>query len=393
MTLAETISDIMKQQDTIQRDMGMEGSTTFYFNAYQDYVTVTAPYVIENTRTIGSSFILSHPGLGWVGPTVAGSITCGSQPYIGDSRGAWATKSISSPDNTFVETFDGSRFTNYGVAVPVTQTTGQSDLVSDSYVYKPYAEWMRFGISAFSGKTVSAASLFMKVLLVTSPAPENIDTWNVAVGSEFTESTSAATLKSFTTGAKVTVVSPWNTSGQLRGINIKNIFDIPHNAGSSFLVLKMRASTLSTEGNTLGADKYIVIGSYLTYYGSAIAFYDRTSSLNFPYLQVVYTDAVSGTTTLWGSGSLYFANGSHFETTSIYTGSSTLSNIRLYTEGSTLNNLQLMASPNGANWETCNSASVANYNFTNTGSDLRLKFTASGGNAIMTKYECVYGLN
>ena len=400
MTLAETISDILKQQDTIQRDMGMEGSTTFYFNAFQDSFKVTSPYVITSTKTLGSSFVLGHPNTGrcWLGASVAGSIAVGSQPYLGDSRTSWAIRNISSPNNTFVETFDGSRFIKQSTGGVYTENTDQSDLIADNYTFNStginfydYVDFMKFDISAFSGKTVSACSLFMKVAEYSSSDPL-MNIWYLQTQS-YAESDTGSKMISYPATSMITVNTPWTGIGQNAGVDTFSVFNLSHNVGSVYLCIRFQGSGIGYSINTssaVGTTPYIRYGST---WNNRLGFYDRTSSLNYPYLKIQYTVASSGTTASWGSGSLYLVNGSTFETPSIYTGSNSISNIKLNLIGSTYNNLELMTSPNGVNWETCNSASVANYNFANTGSDLRLKFTASGGNAILTKYECVYGLN
>lgn len=109
-TLGQVIADISRDKDDMKRDFGMAGSITNFVNFYPQSITITNPYTLVSIRGLGSSFILGHSGLGWIGPPVAGSITCGSQPYLGDSRGSWGIRRIVSFRNVFIETFNGSRF-------------------------------------------------------------------------------------------------------------------------------------------------------------------------------------------------------------------------------------------------------------------------------------------
>jgi len=111
MSLGKIIADISRDKDDMKRSFGVAGSLTNFINMHIEKIKLSQPYTIVSTRTLGSSFILGHPGLGWLGYNAA-SVAVGSQPYLGDSRGAWDTKIIHSPNNTFVETFDGSRFKN-----------------------------------------------------------------------------------------------------------------------------------------------------------------------------------------------------------------------------------------------------------------------------------------
>jgi hypothetical protein len=109
--LSDMLIKNMREQSRLQPEFSInEMSTIFFLELFQDLVTVEAPYVVASTRNLGSSFILGHAGLGWLGPVVAGSVAVGSQPYLGDSRGAWILKSIDSPNHIFRETFAGSRF-------------------------------------------------------------------------------------------------------------------------------------------------------------------------------------------------------------------------------------------------------------------------------------------
>ena len=109
MGIGKIIADISRDKDDMKRSFGAAGSLTNFVNLHPQTLKLTAPYTIESTRTLGSSFIVGHSGLGWIGYNVA-SVAVGSQPFIGDSRGAWTALRIVSPNNTFVETFDGSRF-------------------------------------------------------------------------------------------------------------------------------------------------------------------------------------------------------------------------------------------------------------------------------------------
>jgi len=90
MSLPKIISDGRKDTDFIKPLFGQAGSPVPWFMIKEDTVNIMAASVEINTRSLGSSFILGHPGLGWLGAEVAGSAAVGSQPYLGDSRGAFS---------------------------------------------------------------------------------------------------------------------------------------------------------------------------------------------------------------------------------------------------------------------------------------------------------------
>jgi len=103
----EQIAALAKHAQLTNRSFGNEGSITSFVNIYYDDVTVTAPYMIVQQRTLGSTFILNHQIWGKLGA----SLPAGSQPYLGEWSGSdWEDIRIVSPNNTFIETFDGSRF-------------------------------------------------------------------------------------------------------------------------------------------------------------------------------------------------------------------------------------------------------------------------------------------
>jgi len=78
--------DYMKTQLGNQTGTG-SGISDFMFR--KETITISIGSANLLSRGLGSSFILGHPsGLGWLGST-AGSIAAGSQPYLGDSRGAF----------------------------------------------------------------------------------------------------------------------------------------------------------------------------------------------------------------------------------------------------------------------------------------------------------------
>lgn len=102
----------IKDKDDISKQLGGAlGSVLTFFTVTRDNVAPTELWTAVSSRGLGSSFILNHVGgLNWLGPEFAGSVAVGSQPYLGDSRGSWAYKSISSPQNSYREYFIGSRF-------------------------------------------------------------------------------------------------------------------------------------------------------------------------------------------------------------------------------------------------------------------------------------------
>ena len=101
--LAKMIADGRKDTEDLKPQFGAAGSVTSFFNIYQQTIQPEELYTIQNTRTLGSSFILGHTELGVLG-------VASPQPYLGDSRGDWVVKGVFSPNDTFKEFFAGSRF-------------------------------------------------------------------------------------------------------------------------------------------------------------------------------------------------------------------------------------------------------------------------------------------
>jgi hypothetical protein len=109
--LADIIAGGIQDTQSIKPEFGMgysEGSITPFFNIYtSEALSLVIPTgsVKLNTRTLGSSFILSHPTHGWVGYSAA-SVAAGSQPFLGASYGAWT---YATSGDTMVITNDGKR--------------------------------------------------------------------------------------------------------------------------------------------------------------------------------------------------------------------------------------------------------------------------------------------
>jgi len=65
------------------------GSGVSWFKLREETIAISIGSFNVLSRGLGSSFILEHTGgLGWLG-TDAGSVSAGSQPYLGDSRGTF----------------------------------------------------------------------------------------------------------------------------------------------------------------------------------------------------------------------------------------------------------------------------------------------------------------
>ena len=101
--IGRVIGDVIKDTQDISREFSRVGSATYFFDIFQDSIQPEELYTIQQTRTLGSSFILGHTELGVLGVTTP-------QPYLGDSRGDWVVKGVFSPNDTFKEFFAGSRF-------------------------------------------------------------------------------------------------------------------------------------------------------------------------------------------------------------------------------------------------------------------------------------------
>ena len=109
--LADIIAGGIQDTQSIKPEFGVgysEGSIIPFFNVYtSEALSLVIPTgsVKLNTRTLGSTFILAHPTHGWLGYN-ATSVTAGSQPFLGDSKGAWT---YATSGDTMVVTNDGKR--------------------------------------------------------------------------------------------------------------------------------------------------------------------------------------------------------------------------------------------------------------------------------------------
>lgn len=90
--LADIIAGGIQDTQSIKPEFGMgyvEGSIVPFFNVYTaESFSVYPSKIIQNQRELGSSFILGHQNLGWLG-YLAASVAAGSQPFLGDSKEAW----------------------------------------------------------------------------------------------------------------------------------------------------------------------------------------------------------------------------------------------------------------------------------------------------------------
>jgi len=100
------------------------GSGVSWFKLREETIAISIGSCNILTKGLGSSFILGHThGLGWLG-TNAGSITVGSQPYLGDSKDvSW----------TFQQSGLNMVFTDDGVEV-VRNFLGGQDIGSPSFI-------------------------------------------------------------------------------------------------------------------------------------------------------------------------------------------------------------------------------------------------------------------
>lgn len=149
MGLENIIVNTRRESDDLRPQLGEAGSIIYYFQLFNETIKPRELFTLGTTRNLGSSFILSHPTRGWLGTPPAGSISAGSYGVLGDSRGEWVWKRLSSPNNEFIEYFGGSMFMSGA-------TTG-SWSVAGSYsgVGSPVSNPIYLGSSAIANATLT----------------------------------------------------------------------------------------------------------------------------------------------------------------------------------------------------------------------------------------------
>jgi len=169
--------------------------------------------------------------------------------------------------------------------------TAQGELVADSYVYYPYATWMKFNIGNIpAGKTIGSCLLNMNCNAEAGTIG-SIDVFYVET-QDMGEADDVTTLKAYPTGTSVSLANPWTGSGVIASIEIKDIFLNSYTPGSQYLTIKLRSTDDSTEGlNGKGSSSREKIG---TDANSRREFLNRSSSSEYPYLKIYFDATQSG---------------------------------------------------------------------------------------------------
>ena len=208
-TADAVIGQLIKEKEDTAVQLGAAGSVIFQFNVLQDSIVPRELFIMVRTRGPGSSFILANPGLGWVGPEVAGSVTAGSQPYLGDSRDAFTLKSLTSPENTFIDFFAGSRFESGTTTAD--WNTGSSALF-----------FLSGNVTETEAVHLGDSNVTQGVLTVAGSTVDNLNLFLAADGSSF-ESVTNLTPHVFTTiGSEVRWKA--NATGSARVDSVKVVY-------------------------------------------------------------------------------------------------------------------------------------------------------------------------